>query len=323
MKSSTAFEQQAHRIHQLLEDSGAEVTWDDHIPDPDNPIQSRQIDVSIRSNGVMTLVECRDHQAPQDVKWIEELIGRRLSLAAQSAIAVSSSGFTSGAVAKAKAHGIALRDLQQLTDAEIVSWGQDFAITLFFYEYSDLDVELRFESKNIEDVDPGRFKAELKSHPCMQSLFNAAANQFRESQLLPFKSPGKSVEFGLKLAFEGFRVCGELVHEVMFRGKAKLVSKKLDAPVVMSYKEPAMDPAHADAIVENFRSLGYTSITHSGDRVFTFLDLSQLEVPPFWQFRYCQIEGQQEMDHRAFELSGIEKIGIVAKGLKVKLCVPA
>jgi len=285
-------------------------------------VQPRQIDVSIKSNGALTLVECRQHKSPQDVQWIEELIGRRISLGAQSVIAVSSSGFTSGAIAKARAHAIALRDLQRLTDAEIVSWGQQAAITLFFYEYSDLDVELRFESQNIENIDPEHFKAELKSHPCMQSLFNAAANQFRESKLLPFKSPGGSVEFGFKLAFEGFRVCGELVGEVMFRGKAKLVSKKLDAPVVMSYQEPAMDPAQADAIVESFRSLGYTSNTHSGDRIFTFLDLSQLELPPFWQFRYCQIEGQMEMDHRALELSGIDKIGIVAKGMRVKLRSP-
>ena len=271
----------------------------------------------------MTLVECRDHQAPQDVKWIEELIGRRISLAAQSVIAVSSSGFTSGAVAKARAHGVVLRDLQQLTDAEIVSWGQRVAITLFFYEYSDLEVELRFANKTIQNIDLERVKAELKSHPCLQSLFNAAADQFRESKLLPFKSPGRSVEFGLTLAFEDFRVCGEPVCEVMFRGRAKLVSKKLDAPVVVSYQEPSIDNAQAEAIIENFRSLGYTSITHNGDRIFTFLDLSQLEIPPFWQFRFCQIEGQQEMDHRAFELSGIDKIGIVAKGLKVKLCVPA
>jgi hypothetical protein len=113
-----------------------------------------------------------------------------------------------------------------------------------------------------------------------------------------------------------------MVYEVMFQGKAKLVSKKLDAPVIMSYQDPSMEAAQAEAIVENFRSLGYTSITHNGDRIFTFLDLTQLEIPPFWQFRFCQIEGQREMDHQAFELSGIDKIGIVAKGLKVKLCVP-
>jgi hypothetical protein len=323
MKSSTSFEQQIHRIYELLEDSGAEVTWDDHIPDPDNPVQPRQIDVSIKRNGNLTLVECRQHKSPQDVQWIEGLIGRRVSLGAQSVIAVSSSGFTSGAMAKAKAHGIVLRDLQKLTDTEIANWGQQVVITLYFYEYSDLDVELQFGNGNLSRIDTEIIKAELKSHPCMQSLFNAAAEQFRSSNVLPFKSQGKSVEFGFRLAFDGFRVCGELVQDVVFRGKAKLVEKKLDAPVVHSYQEPGKHPAQVDATVENFRSLGCTSITHSEDRIFTFLDLSQLDIPPYWQFRYCQIEGQQEMDHRAFEISGVDKIGIVTKGLRIKLCWPA
>jgi hypothetical protein len=323
MKASTSFEQQISRIYELLEESGGTVTWDDHIPDPDNPTQPRQIDVSIRNtHGALTLVECRDHKSPQDVQWIEELIGRRISLAAQSVIAVSSSGFTSGAVAKGKAHGITLRELEQLTDDEIIGWGQQISITLYFYAYSNLDVELFFESRRIESFDIESVKTELKSHPCLQSMFNAAANYFRESEALPFDATDKSVKFEFKIVFDGFKVCGELVSEVLFRGEAKLVSKHLGAPVIMSYQQPS-DSAQVDVIVENFRSLGYTSIAHSGNRVFTFIDLSQLEIPPFWLFRYCRIESEQEIDHQAFELSGIEKIRIAGKGLNVKLCTSA
>jgi Restriction endonuclease len=98
MKNSEAFEQQIHRIHELLEGSGADVTWNDHVPDPDNPSQQRQIDVSIKRDGKLTLVEGRDRQSPQDVTWIEELIERCASLKADATIAVSSSGFTAGAL---------------------------------------------------------------------------------------------------------------------------------------------------------------------------------------------------------------------------------
>ena len=45
----------------------------------------------------------------QDVKWIEELIGRKQSLRADSVIAVSSAGFTDGAILKAKAFGICFK----------------------------------------------------------------------------------------------------------------------------------------------------------------------------------------------------------------------
>jgi hypothetical protein len=60
MRASQAFEQQIHRIHELLDGTGAEVTWDDHIPDPNNPSQQRQRDVTIIRDGKLTLVECRD-----------------------------------------------------------------------------------------------------------------------------------------------------------------------------------------------------------------------------------------------------------------------
>jgi hypothetical protein len=91
-KESDAFEQQIHRLYELIEGGDAEVTWDDRIPDPDNPRQSRQIDVTIRRGNALTIVECRLHKEPQDVQWIEELIRRRLSLQATSAIAVFASG---------------------------------------------------------------------------------------------------------------------------------------------------------------------------------------------------------------------------------------
>ncbi len=101
--SSREDEQQTARILDILKEQGAEVTWNDKIPDPDNPEQPRQIDVTIKRDNLLTIAECRLHGRPQDVKWIEELYGRRVSLRASSVIAVSSSGFTSGAIASSRA----------------------------------------------------------------------------------------------------------------------------------------------------------------------------------------------------------------------------
>jgi len=143
VKPSSAFEQQVRRIYELIIESGADVTWNDHIGDPDNPPRTRQIDVTLRRSGALTLVECRMHKAPQDVQWIECLIARRISLGAQSVIAVSSSGFTSGALAKARQYGIITRDLRRLTDKEVESWGQRIELMVFYYQYSDLEVSPR------------------------------------------------------------------------------------------------------------------------------------------------------------------------------------
>jgi hypothetical protein len=58
-KESDAFEQRIHRIHELIDGTDAEVTWNDRIPDPDNPKRSRQIDITIKRGATLTLVECR------------------------------------------------------------------------------------------------------------------------------------------------------------------------------------------------------------------------------------------------------------------------
>ena len=106
LKPSEVFEQQIHKIYTLLERFEAEVTWNDRIIDPDQPTRRRQIDITIKRDDHLTIIECRLRQSRQNVQWIEELIGRRQSLQANEVIAVSSSGFTSGAVAKANSHDI-------------------------------------------------------------------------------------------------------------------------------------------------------------------------------------------------------------------------
>jgi hypothetical protein len=48
MDTPDALERLVHRIQELLVRSHSDVTWNDHILDPDNPEQSRQIDITIR-----------------------------------------------------------------------------------------------------------------------------------------------------------------------------------------------------------------------------------------------------------------------------------
>ena len=238
---SDVFEEKIKRIYDLLADSGAEVKWNDHISDPDNPTQERQINVTLRNAGVLTLVECRQRKSRQDVQWIEQLIGRRVSLGAQIVIAVSSSGFTAGAIAKGRKYGIVLRDLRELTDDEIASWGQRVEITLSFYEYSDLRVSLLFDQEGLSKIEPEKARTELRNHPCVQSLFNAAATKLGELNLVAEQQP-RWVSFDLKIQFDGFLLCGLSVLEVEFRGKARLISQKITPSVVYGYGEPNRIP---------------------------------------------------------------------------------
>ena len=88
---SVDFEKQIKKIHDVLVQDYGTVTWNDKIPDPDNPKQSRQIDITVLINNRLIHIECRHHKKPQDTQWIEELYGRKISLNAGSMIGVSSS----------------------------------------------------------------------------------------------------------------------------------------------------------------------------------------------------------------------------------------
>jgi hypothetical protein len=55
----------------------------------------------------------------QNVQWLEELAGRKNSLGVDKLVAVSSNGFTTASIKKAKAQGIELRVLSALTPEEV------------------------------------------------------------------------------------------------------------------------------------------------------------------------------------------------------------
>ena len=120
---SDAFEQLNARIASLVRGGAATVEWNAKIPDPDSPMDQRQIDVLIRTSAGCTVsVECRHRSASQSVMWIEELVGRKQSLGLDGMIAVSLSGFSRLAQKKANRFGIILYDFEGITDEEIASW---------------------------------------------------------------------------------------------------------------------------------------------------------------------------------------------------------
>jgi hypothetical protein len=312
-RQSDAFEQQISRLHELIEGSDAEVTWNDRIPDPDNPDQPRQIDVSIKRESTFTIVECRLHKEPQDVKWIEELMGRRLSLRANTAIAVSASGFTEGAIKKAQAHGIFLRDLDELAAAEIESWGCLISMTIYYYQYENLVLGLHFGAESAGRIDMTRAAEELKNYPGRQSLFNASTRELDRLKLITVeKGRRRPVNFRIRLRLEDFRVCGEPVIDVEFSGTVRLVEQALEVPAVVAYRNPA-DSHRDNSVVIQRTSLGETGvIVHEGYRVATVLDLSLLKLPPNSQFIYFRTEANKEMDMDSFEILGPD--GLYATG---------
>ena len=102
-------------------------------------------------------------------------------------------------------------------------------------------------------------------------------------------------------------LCGVPLERASLTGRAELVAIEADAPVVHAYGEPSTSSTQHEAVVQDFRSIGHTSITQIADRISTFIDLSQVEIPPFGQFRFVRVNADEELDHDAFEIFGIEE----------------
>jgi hypothetical protein len=312
MQTSQSFEQQVHRIHELLERSCDEVIWNDHIPDPDNPSQLRQIDVTIRRAGKLTIIECRRTRSRQGVKWIEELIGRRQSLDAHDAIAVASAGFSKGARRKAASYGIVLRDLRQLSDNEISNWGCQTTLISYRYQYSDVRFSVGFAAESLPRIDVAMLAREIQSHDLAQTAFNSAAAQLDTLNLMA-KKDMRTVGFGVAFRVNSVALlCGEPVLQIALEGKACLVAQTVVSSTVLAYGEPTQAADERRAIVERF-GLGETSIVHDDDRVSMDVDLSAMEQPPLSQLRYfCPTqEREMELDFASFAIMHPERLRVI------------
>ena len=321
-EKSNQFEQMIGRIHELVENQDADVKWNEKIPDPDNPKQPRQVDILIRKGNLLNLVECRIHNKKQNVKWIEELIGRRQSLNAHTVIAVSASGFTSGAINKAVKYGIIINDLLGLTKDEINSWSRAIAISLFFYKFEKFEITLFFDKKDIADLNNEIVEKELINYYGLQSILNAAYDLIDSQKLIVKENKNKKVNFRVNGKIDGFLIQGKEVKEIEFLGKVSLEQIDLNVPITLAYGIPQSKVEARDVYIQNF-NLGQTSIMHNKGNVCICLDLSKLEAPEFWQFRYTKTNGEHENYYKSFEIIEAEKVKMKLGKFKINLSVSA
>ncbi len=94
----------------------------------DDKVQIAEFDVEIRgvvgSTNFAWLIECRDRpgSGPAPGSWIEQLFGRRTRFGFNKVTAVSTTGFSQGAVEFATNAGIELREVKALSPAEFDGW---------------------------------------------------------------------------------------------------------------------------------------------------------------------------------------------------------
>lgn len=111
------FEKLVETFERVLAPHNVTVKSPDSIEDLDTG-SPREIDISIRgkigSVDVLIICECRDRKKPQDAPWIEQVAGKRRSVGADIAIAISASGFYKPAITKAKEFGVLTRQVPSL-----------------------------------------------------------------------------------------------------------------------------------------------------------------------------------------------------------------
>ncbi|WP_414582359.1 restriction endonuclease [Scytonema sp. PCC 10023] len=301
---STEFEQQIKRIHDLIEQPGSVVTWNDHLPDPDNPDQLRQIDISIKRDGKLTLVECRIHKKKQDVKWIEELIGRKVSLRADALIAVSASGFTKLAIRKAEAHSIFLRDLLTLTDEEIRQWGNKAKIWANYLKFENPKIICVFHNlpkdrSNLQSA----FIELLTKKDLIYLIFDKVSKQI-DSITIPYN--GALLQSQLDIT--GLNLAGHSVSKIKFSSEILLITKEILAPYVLVYGSPNIPSDKREIKLEKV-DLGKSQITQTSNKASIVLDISNIETLPKSHFLHLII------DLNRVVTSNIETIGLKAPSI--------
>jgi hypothetical protein len=148
-------------IEGLLLPNGFTVSTNAPVRDEDS-VQIAEFDVLIRgklgSTMIEWLIECRDRKSegPAPGSWIEQLHGRRDYFRFNKVTAVSTTGFTKGAVQRAKRWGIDLRRVEDILP-EAATWLQiEFVRRQFRQHY--------LETANMyigEDESPDRREAAM------------------------------------------------------------------------------------------------------------------------------------------------------------------
>lgn len=301
--SSVEFELQIERIHYLIRKNNDLVTWNDHVRDPDNLKQLRQIDITIKNDNKLTVIECRIHKKKQDVKWIEELLGRKISLKADAIIAVSASGFTEGAIIKANKYGIFLRDFNKLREKEILEWGNQTTISITLFKYENVYIKHVFEKKyfNIVDID---------------DIENSLISNFSKYYLL-FESVSKAINnenlekkrFQLKFIVNDFKINNHFVKEIIFEADISKLYMPFDAFYVVSYGDPITKNLKRSLFIEKSFN-GNFEIIQYDDIASLTIDFSSFNVP-----ENCFIDKINTIFSKSISVDNVIFMGLDKRGV--------
>lgn len=143
-----------------------------------NSQSKREVDVTVRSKvgntPVLVMFECRDRTSTNDVRWIDEIAGKRDDIGADVAVAVAAGGgFTEGARTAAAARRIDLRTVEHITVEDVLSWCRltTLRVELFESRSPRIDAGLFGDTPPIESSTPSIENPGAVDIPLDQPIF--------------------------------------------------------------------------------------------------------------------------------------------------------
>lgn len=125
-RRSNMFQRVVHSLVKQLAPQGAVARSSVELLERESGAR-REVDTLIEIGAGVTMVriaiECREHGRRADVGWIDELIGKYSRLPIDRVVAVSASGFSRAAQAKAQSHNI---DLLSPKEVSSIDWPARF-----------------------------------------------------------------------------------------------------------------------------------------------------------------------------------------------------
>jgi hypothetical protein len=310
-KKSTEFEKLIQRVQMLKEDSTAVVEHDGQIADPDDPQGDlRQIDVLlIRDGGCTTAVECRDRGKAQSVMWVEELIGRKISLGLDGMIGVSAKGFSRLARIKAQKHGIQLYDLPSLKDDEIASWGERVEVTTTFVQFDTLALGVVVDQAH---------QARLTANPVLTYQGrDGVAHVMDQIRDVAVVSPGQ-VHSGV-IPETDFLLDGiPLSMPVTASFKGQLVTQKATCTSARAYGVPGEKTVLRTSSVQRFDHT-VDEVILAEDRASLRIDVSAIQAPDNAILHAFSVEFPRKVAIEGYEIVGSRRL--YSKATRVSILV--
>ena len=182
-------------------------------------------------------------------------------------IAVSNSGFTRGAEAKAAQFGIILRDFNTLTQEEIRNWGKQRPVHLTFFEFTNNIIT--FWLRDLPAT-PIVIADNLGNPVNWRSLFEPIMRHLDQDPKMSV--PGAMAEGDMH--FEGpIFISGVKVIKGMLSSHIRKVMRDVSLSSVVAYADPLGDGQSPKALVGSL-DLGASEIVEAADTVTVVVDLS-------------------------------------------------